>query len=67
MMRCVKPVPKTEKWMCAGRHALMWFFHGYGPGLIVVKKYSPLSFVTVRPAPVKFGSRGAGCWSRWWM
>ena len=26
--RLVKPVPNTEKWMCAGRQALWWFFHG---------------------------------------
>ncbi len=29
-------VPNSEKWMCAGRHALWWFRHGYAPGLIVV-------------------------------
>ena len=26
----------SEKWMWAGRHALWWFFHGYGAGLMVV-------------------------------
>ena len=26
--RCVNARPKTEKWMCAGRHAFGWFPHG---------------------------------------
>ncbi len=38
IIRCVNSVPNNEKWMCAGRHALWWFFHGYGPGLIVVNR-----------------------------
>ena len=36
-----KLAPKSEKWMCAGRHAFSWLRHGYAPGLIVVKAYSP--------------------------
>ncbi len=27
--------PNTEKWMCAGRQALGWLPHGYGPGFTV--------------------------------
>src|SRR5579884_806359 len=30
--------PKTEKWMCAGRHAFAWLRHGYEPGLTVTKR-----------------------------
>ena len=26
--RSVNARPKTERWMCAGRQALSWFFHG---------------------------------------
>ena len=26
--RWVNALPKSEKWMCAGRHALRWFLHG---------------------------------------
>ena len=26
--RCTKARPKTEKWMCAGRHALWWLPQG---------------------------------------
>ena len=37
IIRCVKSVPNSEKWMCAGRHALWWFFHGWA-GLMVVKR-----------------------------
>ena len=38
IIRWVNSVPNSEKWMCAGRQALRWFFHGYGPGLIVVNR-----------------------------
>ena len=31
-------VPKSEKWMCAGRQALWWLRHGYAPGLIVMNR-----------------------------
>ena len=37
--------------MCAGRQALWWFFHGYGPGLIVVNRY---------PRPVRQAATHAG-------
>ena len=37
-----------------------------GPGLMVRKRYDPSGPVRQRPAPVKFGSSGAGCWSSWW-
>ena len=33
--RCSKERPSSEKWMCAGRQALGWLPHGYGPGLMV--------------------------------
>ena len=36
--RSVNARPKSEKWMCAGRHAFGWFRHGYAPGLIVTKR-----------------------------
>jgi hypothetical protein len=36
--RCTNRRPKTEKWMCAGRHAFSWLPHGYEPGLIVTKR-----------------------------
>ena len=26
--RLRNPLPKSEKWICAGRHALRWFFQG---------------------------------------
>ncbi len=52
--------------MCAGRQAFAWFFHGYAPGLIVTNRYRPSSSVSARPAPVKFGSSGAGWESCGW-
>jgi hypothetical protein len=64
--RCENARPKTEKWMCAGRQAFGWLRHGYEPGLIVVKLQLPSSSVRQRPAPEKFGSSGAGCWSTSW-
>ncbi|AKE89723.1 hypothetical protein AAT18_11325 [Rhodococcus aetherivorans] len=36
--RCAQPVPWIEKWMWAGRQALVLLAHGYGPGLMVRKK-----------------------------
>ena len=33
--RSVNARPKTEKWMCDGRHAFSWLPHGYAPGLTV--------------------------------
>src|SRR5919204_3926342 len=36
--RWVNARPNSEKWMCAGRQALGWFFHGYAPGLIVTNR-----------------------------
>src|SRR6266545_1408486 len=36
--RWVNSRPKTEKWMCAGRHAFSWLPHGYAPGLTVTKR-----------------------------
>ncbi len=58
--RWVNARPNSEKWMCAGRHALRWFRHGYGPGLIVTNRYRPCESVMHRPPPSKFGSSGAG-------
>ena len=52
--------------MCAGRQALGWLPHGYAPGLIVMKRKWPSLSVTQRPAPLKFGSSGAGRWSPAW-
>lgn len=67
IIRWVNSMPKSEKWTWAGRHTLQLFFHGKGPGLIVVHEYVPSAPVRVRPTPVKFWSIGAGCWSRVWM
>ena len=38
----------------------------YAPGLTVMNRYSPSSFVTHLPAPLKFGSSGASCVSTEW-
>ena len=51
--------------MCAGRQALGWLPHGYGPGLdrdelVAARRRRS----RVRPPPVKFGSSGAGQRSR---
>ena len=49
IIRWVKSVPNSEKWMCAGRQALWWLCQGYGPGLMVVNEYHPASSVRQRP------------------
>src|SRR5215467_3137097 len=65
--RWVNARPNSEKWMCAGRQALGWFLHGYGPGLIVTNWYLPCESVTQRPPPSKLGSIGAGWPSTGWL
>src|SRR5256714_8422626 len=58
--RCTNARPKREKWMCAGRHAFRLLRQGYAPGRMVTNRYRPSASVRHRPAPVKFGSSGAG-------
>ena len=36
--RVAKLGPNTEKWMCAGRHALYVLRQGYAPGRMVRKR-----------------------------
>ncbi len=40
---------------------------GIGAGLDRGEPVDAVASVRQRPTPVKFGSSGAGCWSRWWM
>ena len=43
--RWTNAVPKTEKWMWAGRHALLWLRQGYAPGRMGDE---PITSVVVR-------------------
>ena len=56
--------PNSEKWMCAGRHALWWLPPWIGAGLDGDEPIAALGVGQAPAEPVKFGSSGAGHWSR---
>lgn len=59
--------PKTEKWICAGRHALWWLPHRYGPGFTVMISESGIgcpSDSSSRPNTMIFCPIGSPRWRK---